>query len=70
MHMESITSTGVRDIMLKGIFQILKPHFASMTRTDLESLFNGTLTLYLGSITHDELMALPAVRDCPLLQAM
>jgi len=56
--------------MLKGIFQILKPHFASMTRTDLESLFNGTLTLYLGSITHDELMALPAVRDCPLLQAM
>ncbi|KAM6077808.1 uncharacterized protein LJ206_008263 [Theristicus caerulescens] len=70
MHMESITSTGVRDIMLKGIFQILKPHFASMTRTDLKSLFNGTLTLYLGSITHNELMTLPAISDCPLLQVV
>lgn len=70
MHVERITSTGVRDIMLKGIFQILKPHFASMTRQDMESLFNGTLTLYLGSITHDELLTLPAVGDCPLLHTM
>ncbi|KAG6927455.1 hypothetical protein G0U57_009826, partial [Chelydra serpentina] len=61
---------SVRDVMLRGIFQILKPHFASMTTTDLEYWFNGTLTLYLASITHDELIALPAIANCTQLQTI
>ncbi|XP_075755932.1 uncharacterized protein LOC102455891 isoform X2 [Pelodiscus sinensis] len=70
MNIVNITNVSVREVMLEGIFQILKPHFASMTTAGLESWFNGTLTLYLASITPEELRALPVRANCTQLQTI
>ncbi|XP_063170917.1 uncharacterized protein LOC134505234 isoform X2 [Candoia aspera] len=63
-NLVEITNMKVRAIMLKGIFQILKPHFFFMRTTDLELWFSRVLTLYLPSITAQELTILPSLSNC------
>ncbi|XP_053221381.1 uncharacterized protein LOC128401859 [Podarcis raffonei] len=63
-----ITNVRVREIMLRGIFQLLKPHFASMPMPDLLSWFNGLLIIYFPSITVEELGALPTLPNCTQIQ--
>lgn len=70
MDIMRIANIRVRDVMLKGIFQILKPYVASMTMTDMGFWFGGILTLFLPSITADELMNLTAITNCTQLQIM
>ncbi|ETE64600.1 hypothetical protein L345_09630 [Ophiophagus hannah] len=63
-NLVEITNVRVRGIMLKGIFQILKPQFVFMRITDLELWFSRILTLYLPSITAQELKILPSPSNC------
>ncbi|KAJ6634244.1 hypothetical protein lerEdw1_014101 [Lerista edwardsae] len=65
-----ITNVQVRNVMLQGIFQILKPYFASVVVTDVESWFGGILTLYLPSVTVEELGYLPSPFNCTELQVV
>ncbi|XP_039225848.1 uncharacterized protein LOC120320305 isoform X2 [Crotalus tigris] len=69
-NLVEIISVRVRGIMLKGIFQILKPHFVFMRITDLELWFSRILTLYLPSITVQELKILPSPSNCTHLHVI
>ncbi|KAG8146492.1 hypothetical protein E2320_012817, partial [Naja naja] len=69
-NLVEITNVRVRGIMLKGIFQILKPQFVFMRITELELWFSRILTLYLPSITAQELKILPSPSNCTHLHVI
>ncbi|XP_078237682.1 uncharacterized protein LOC140702575 [Pogona vitticeps] len=69
-NIREVTNAEVRHIMLLGIFEILKPGFASREITDPEAWFGGILTLYLPSITLEELETLPPLSNCTQLLDM